>query len=59
MTFKLLEVESRLFNRNIIQLATETDAEEYAQNENKLIQDKTPYYIQHQLDAGDLLRGER
>jgi len=54
MQHKPLEVESRIFNRNIIQLATETNAEEYAQNEHKLIQDKTPYYIQHQLDAGDL-----
>ena len=54
MLSKLLEVESRLFNRNIIQLATETDAAEYAQHESKLIAEKTPYYIQHQLDAGDL-----
>jgi len=54
MTHKILEVESRLFNRNIIQLAAETDAAEYAQHESKLITEKTPYYIQHQLDAGDL-----
>jgi len=54
MLSKLLEVETRLFNRNIIQLAPETDAAEYAQNERSLIMDKTPYYIQHQLDAGDL-----
>jgi hypothetical protein len=32
MQHKPLEVESRLFNRNIIQLATETNAEEYTQN---------------------------
>jgi len=54
MTYKLLEVESRLFNRNIIQLAAETDAAEYAQHESKLISEKSPYYIQHQLDAGDI-----
>jgi len=54
MTYKLLEVESRLFNRNIIQLGTETNAGEYAENEKKLIADKSPYYIQHQLDANDL-----
>jgi hypothetical protein len=54
MYCKLLEVESRLFNRNIILLAAETDAAEYAQHESKLISEKTPYYIQHQLDAGDL-----
>jgi len=54
MNYKLLEVESRLFNRNIIQLGSETDAVEYAENEKKLIEDKRPYYIQHQLDAGDL-----
>jgi hypothetical protein len=38
---KLLEVESRLFNRNIIQLGSETYAEEYAQNEQKLMRIKT------------------
>jgi hypothetical protein len=54
MYCKLLEVESRLFNRNIILLAAETDAAEYAQHESNLIAEKTPYYIQHQLDAGDL-----
>ena len=54
MLYKLLEVESRLFNRNIIQLGSETDAGEYAQNERNLIMDKTPYYIQHQLDTSDL-----
>jgi len=54
MNHKILEVESRLFSRNIIQLGSETDALEYAQNEKELIEDKNPYYIQHQLDAGDL-----
>ena len=54
MHHKLLEVESRLFSRNIIQLAAETDPAEYAQHESKLITEKAPYYIQHQLDAGDL-----
>ena len=54
MLYKLLEVESRLFNRNIIQLASETNAGEYAQNEQKLIEDESPYYIQHQLDSSDL-----
>ncbi len=54
MLYKLLEVESRLFNRNIIQLGSETTAGEYAQNEQKLIKVESPYYIQHQLDAGDL-----
>jgi len=54
MLYKILEVESRLFNRNIIQLGSETDAVDYAENEQKLIEDKNPYYIQHQLDAGDL-----
>jgi len=54
MNHKLLEVESRLFNRNIIQLGSETNAGEYKNNEQKLIEDKSPYYIQHQLDAGDL-----
>jgi len=54
MNYKLLEVESRLFNHNIIQLGSETDAVEYAENEKKLLEDKRPYYIQHQLDAGDL-----
>jgi hypothetical protein len=54
MLYKILEVESRLFNRNIIQLGSETDARDYAQNERNLIEDKNPYYIQHQLDAGDL-----
>ena len=54
MNYKLLEVESLLFNRNIVQLDAETDAVEYSQNESKLIEDKSPYYIQHQLDAGDL-----
>jgi hypothetical protein len=59
MHHKLLEVESRLFSRNIIQLAAETDAAEYAQHESKLITEKAPYYIQHQLDAGDLTRGDK
>jgi hypothetical protein len=54
MNYKLLEVESRLFNRNIIQLGSEINAGEYALNENKLIEDKSPYYIQHQLDASNL-----
>ncbi|MEI6061053.1 MAG: hypothetical protein WCR72_10110 [Bacteroidota bacterium] len=54
MNYKLLEVESRLFNRNIIQLGPETSAGEYAQNETTLITDKNPYYTQHQLNASDL-----
>ena len=54
MNYKLLEVESRLFGRNIIQLDETTEAEEFAQQEQKLIIEKNPYYIQHQLDAGDL-----
>jgi hypothetical protein len=54
MTYKLLEVESRLFSRNIIQLSSETNAVDYAENEQKLIEVESPYYIQHQLDAGDL-----
>jgi len=33
MNYKILEVESRLFNRNIIQLGSETNAGEYAENE--------------------------
>lgn len=53
MHYKLLEVESRLFNRNIVQLEAETDAAEYSQYERKLVEDKNPYYIQQQLDAGD------
>ena len=54
MNYKLLEVESRLFNRNIIQLGASIQAGDYAQMEGKLLKDKNPYYIQHQLDAGDL-----
>jgi hypothetical protein len=54
MNYKLLEVESRLFNRNIIQLGAAIKAGDYAQMEEKLLKDKNPYYIQHQLDAGDL-----
>ena len=54
MHSKLLEVESRLFNRNIIQLDAGTTANLYRVNEKKLIEEKNPYYIQHQLDAGDL-----
>jgi len=45
MNYKLLEVESLLFNCNIIQLASETDAPEYAQNEQKLIEYKSPYCV--------------
>jgi hypothetical protein len=59
MTYKLLEVESLLFNRNIIQLASETEVGEYAHTEQKLSEEESPYYIQHQLDAGDLLRDQR
>jgi hypothetical protein len=54
MDYKILEVESKLFSRNIIQLESETNATEYAAGEAKLISEKSPYYIQHQLDAGDL-----
>ena len=54
MNYKILEVESRLFSRNIIQLETETDAVEYALLEAELIKEENPYYIQYQLDAGDI-----
>jgi hypothetical protein len=54
MNYKVLEVESRLFDRNIILLGAGTTAGEYQRHENKLIVDKSPYYIQHQLDASDL-----
>lgn len=55
MHYKILDVESRLFNRNIIQLGDETEAVEYARNEINLVRDKNPYYIQHQLKSKDLL----
>jgi len=54
MNYKILDVESRLFNRNIIQLGEDTDALDYAHAEHELIRDKNPYYIQHQLNAKDL-----
>lgn len=47
-------MESRLFNRNIIQLGDETDAVDYARKEINLVRDKNPFYIQHHLNANDL-----
>lgn len=54
MHYKILDIESRLFNHNIIQLGDETDAVEYARNETDLVRDKNPFYIQHQLNSKDL-----
>ena len=54
MNYKILEVESKLFGRNIILLDAEETANDYTAYEKQLIQEKNPYYIQHQLDAGDL-----
>jgi len=54
MKYKILEVESMLFNRNIIQLDDEATATEYEHSEQKLISDTNPYYVQTQLDAGNL-----
>ena len=54
MNYKLLEVESRLFNCCIIQLADDIEASDYAREEKSLLDNENPYYIQHQLDAADL-----
>lgn len=56
MNYKILDVETRLFSRNIIQLGEDIEADEYVLYESTLIKDKNPYYIQHQLDAGDLTK---
>lgn len=52
--YHILDIESQLFNRNIIQLHTETDAVEYGLQECTLIKEKNPYYIQLQLNSKDL-----
>ena len=54
MNYKLLEIESRLFSSNIIQLEEGTSPGDYARDEHILIADKHPYYVQHQLEAGNL-----
>jgi hypothetical protein len=54
MKYKILDVESQLFKRNIVQLDDETTATDYAKNEKKLIEESNPYYIQLQLNSSDL-----
>ena len=54
MNYKILNIESQLFGRNIIQLAFDTNATEYEMQESNIISSKNPYYIQHQLNANDL-----